>query len=82
MIVATILFIVGSFWYKKPPPKDNIFGEVFRLGAVRYKAVHQTVANMSLESSGEQAEGQENDKGTLARVLPCHSRVSVRCQVH
>ncbi|KAH7710688.1 CRE-PEPT-1 protein [Aphelenchoides avenae] len=33
MIVATVLFIAGSFWYRKPPPKDNIFGEVFRLGA-------------------------------------------------
>ncbi|KAH7706470.1 low-affinity peptide transporter, partial [Aphelenchoides avenae] len=33
MILATVLFIAGSFWYRKPPPKDNIVGEVFRLGA-------------------------------------------------
>uniref|UniRef100_A0A914YJW0 Oligopeptide transporter 1 n=1 Tax=Panagrolaimus superbus TaxID=310955 RepID=A0A914YJW0_9BILA len=31
MIVATIIFMLGSFTYKKPPPKENIFGEVARL---------------------------------------------------
>ncbi|ETN86941.1 POT family protein [Necator americanus] len=31
MILATCLFMAGSFWYKKPPPKENIFGEVARL---------------------------------------------------
>uniref|UniRef100_A0A7E4ZUA9 Oligopeptide transporter 1 n=1 Tax=Panagrellus redivivus TaxID=6233 RepID=A0A7E4ZUA9_PANRE len=31
MIVATMLFMAGSFSYKKPPPKDNIYGEVWRL---------------------------------------------------
>ncbi|EPB68230.1 hypothetical protein ANCCEY_12679 [Ancylostoma ceylanicum] len=24
------LFMAGSFWYKKPPPKENIFAEVAR----------------------------------------------------
>uniref|UniRef100_A0A8R1E0N7 Oligopeptide transporter 1 n=1 Tax=Caenorhabditis japonica TaxID=281687 RepID=A0A8R1E0N7_CAEJA len=39
MIVATLVFMGGSFWYKKNPPKDNVFGEVSRLmiGAVRNK---------------------------------------------
>uniref|UniRef100_A0A914XG34 Solute carrier family 15 member 1 n=1 Tax=Plectus sambesii TaxID=2011161 RepID=A0A914XG34_9BILA len=31
MIVATLIFLAGSFWYKKPPPKENIFAEVFRV---------------------------------------------------
>uniref|UniRef100_A0AC34QSV0 Uncharacterized protein n=1 Tax=Panagrolaimus sp. JU765 TaxID=591449 RepID=A0AC34QSV0_9BILA len=31
MIVATVVFMLGSFNYKKPPPKDNVFGEVTRL---------------------------------------------------
>ncbi|CAI2357258.1 unnamed protein product [Caenorhabditis sp. 36 PRJEB53466] len=31
MIVATLVFMGGSFWYKKNPPKDNVFGEVTRL---------------------------------------------------
>nr|AAC39119.1 low-affinity peptide transporter [Caenorhabditis elegans] len=31
MIVATLVFMGGSFWYKKNPPKDNVFGEVSRL---------------------------------------------------
>lgn len=31
MIVATVIFMLGSFAYKKPPPKDNIFGEVGKL---------------------------------------------------
>uniref|UniRef100_A0A1I7X1I0 Uncharacterized protein n=1 Tax=Heterorhabditis bacteriophora TaxID=37862 RepID=A0A1I7X1I0_HETBA len=31
MIIATCLFMAGSFWYKKPPPKENVFGEVTRL---------------------------------------------------
>ncbi|KIH68939.1 POT family protein [Ancylostoma duodenale] len=30
MILATCLFMAGSFWYKKPPPKENIFAEVSR----------------------------------------------------
>ncbi|RCN45104.1 POT family protein [Ancylostoma caninum] len=30
MILATCLFMAGSFWYKKPPPKENIFAEVAR----------------------------------------------------
>jgi peptide/beta-lactam:H+ symporter len=33
MIVATVIFMLGSFAYKKPPPKDNIFGEVGKLMA-------------------------------------------------
>ncbi|EFO82401.1 CRE-PEPT-1 protein [Caenorhabditis remanei] len=39
MIVATLVFMGGSFWYKKNPPKDNVFGEVSRLmfGAVGNK---------------------------------------------
>ncbi|CAJ0609747.1 unnamed protein product [Cylicocyclus nassatus] len=28
MILATCLFMAGSFWYKKPPPKENVFAEV------------------------------------------------------
>uniref|UniRef100_A0AC34F4X3 Peptide transporter family 1 n=1 Tax=Panagrolaimus sp. ES5 TaxID=591445 RepID=A0AC34F4X3_9BILA len=31
MIVATVIFMLGSFTYKKPPPKENIFGEVAKL---------------------------------------------------
>jgi dipeptide/tripeptide permease len=31
MIVATVIFMLGSFNYKKPPPKENIFGEVGKL---------------------------------------------------
>ncbi|CAJ0938395.1 unnamed protein product, partial [Mesorhabditis belari] len=31
MIVATCLFMAGSFWYKKPPPTENVFAEVFRI---------------------------------------------------
>ncbi|WKY16620.1 hypothetical protein Q1695_001340 [Nippostrongylus brasiliensis] len=31
MILATCLFMAGSFWYKKPPPKENIFAEVARV---------------------------------------------------
>ncbi|CAI5456289.1 unnamed protein product [Caenorhabditis angaria] len=31
MIIATLVFMGGSFWYKKNPPKDNVFGEVTRL---------------------------------------------------
>ncbi|KAI1732157.1 POT family domain-containing protein [Ditylenchus destructor] len=30
MVVATVFFIAGSPWYKKPPPKENVFGEVYR----------------------------------------------------
>lgn len=30
MIIA-VVFMGGSFWYKKNPPKDNVFGEVSRL---------------------------------------------------
>ncbi|UMM42076.1 hypothetical protein L5515_018051 [Caenorhabditis briggsae] len=39
MIVATLVFMGGSFWYKKNPPKDNVFGDVSRLmiGAVGNK---------------------------------------------
>ncbi|KAK6040818.1 hypothetical protein COOONC_21676 [Cooperia oncophora] len=33
MILATCLFMAGSFWYKKPPPKENIFAEVSRVMA-------------------------------------------------
>lgn len=29
MIVATVIFMLGSFSYKKPPPKENVFAEVF-----------------------------------------------------
>jgi hypothetical protein len=25
-----VVFLSGSFWYKKVPPKDNVFGEVYR----------------------------------------------------
>ncbi|VDL78443.1 unnamed protein product [Nippostrongylus brasiliensis] len=31
MILATCLFMAGSFWYKKPPPKENVFAEVARV---------------------------------------------------
>ncbi|CAJ0584640.1 unnamed protein product, partial [Mesorhabditis spiculigera] len=31
MIVATVLFMLGSFWYKKPPPSDNVFSEVAKI---------------------------------------------------
>ncbi|CAD6184989.1 unnamed protein product [Caenorhabditis auriculariae] len=31
MILATAVFMAGSFWYKKNPPKENVFGEVARL---------------------------------------------------
>ncbi|VDP05751.1 unnamed protein product [Heligmosomoides polygyrus] len=31
MIFATCLFMAGSFWYKKPPPKENVFAEVARV---------------------------------------------------
>ncbi|CAI4228313.1 unnamed protein product [Auanema sp. JU1783] len=31
MVLATAIFMAGSFWYKKPPVKDNVFGEVARL---------------------------------------------------
>uniref|UniRef100_A0A915DAN0 Uncharacterized protein n=1 Tax=Ditylenchus dipsaci TaxID=166011 RepID=A0A915DAN0_9BILA len=39
MVIATLAFMSGSYWYKKPPPQENIFGEVFRAGkkAVRNK---------------------------------------------
>ncbi|KAE9413061.1 hypothetical protein Angca_003763, partial [Angiostrongylus cantonensis] len=34
MVLATCLFMAGSFWYKKPPPKENVFGEVARVFGV------------------------------------------------
>ncbi|CAB3400131.1 unnamed protein product [Caenorhabditis bovis] len=44
MIFATLVFMGGSFWYKKNPPKENIFGEVARLMLV-------SVRNKSRSSS-------------------------------
>ncbi|KAI6243429.1 hypothetical protein M3Y99_00099300 [Aphelenchoides fujianensis] len=40
MIVATIAFTVGSFWYKKKPPTSNVFGDVWRVctSAVRNRS--------------------------------------------
>ncbi|VDM54635.1 unnamed protein product [Angiostrongylus costaricensis] len=43
MVLATCLFMAGSFWYKKPPPKENVFGEVarvFGVGALQYSALN------------------------------------------
>uniref|UniRef100_A0A1I7TXQ6 Oligopeptide transporter 1 n=1 Tax=Caenorhabditis tropicalis TaxID=1561998 RepID=A0A1I7TXQ6_9PELO len=39
MVIGTLVFMGGSFWYKKNPPKENVFGEVSRLmiKAVRNK---------------------------------------------
>ncbi|GMR51173.1 hypothetical protein PMAYCL1PPCAC_21368, partial [Pristionchus mayeri] len=39
MVIATIIFMVGSPWYKKKPPTENVFGEIARLvgGAVGNK---------------------------------------------
>uniref|UniRef100_A0A0K0FBV1 Oligopeptide transporter 1 n=1 Tax=Strongyloides venezuelensis TaxID=75913 RepID=A0A0K0FBV1_STRVS len=39
MIVATVVFMLGSFKYKKPVVKNNVFGEVWRVckGAVKNK---------------------------------------------
>ncbi len=31
MVIATIIFTAGSFWYKKVPPKENVFAEVFHV---------------------------------------------------
>ncbi|PAV75579.1 hypothetical protein WR25_12590 [Diploscapter pachys] len=31
MILATCVFMAGSFWYKKPKPTMNVFGEVARV---------------------------------------------------
>ncbi|KAI1719813.1 POT family domain-containing protein [Ditylenchus destructor] len=30
MILSALLFVAGSRWYKKQPPKGNVFGDVFR----------------------------------------------------
>ncbi|KAI1723878.1 POT family domain-containing protein [Ditylenchus destructor] len=30
MIFSSFLFVAGSRWYKKQPPKGNVFGDVFR----------------------------------------------------
>ncbi|KAI1703001.1 POT family domain-containing protein [Ditylenchus destructor] len=30
MVIATVFFTAGSPWYKKPPPRENVFGEVYR----------------------------------------------------
>jgi hypothetical protein len=32
-----VAFIAGSPWYKKPPPKENIFAEVFKVISVNTK---------------------------------------------
>ncbi|CAJ0934393.1 unnamed protein product, partial [Mesorhabditis belari] len=39
MIVATCLFMAASFWYKKKPPSENVFGVIFGLifGAIGNK---------------------------------------------
>ncbi|KAI6243318.1 Peptide transporter family 1 [Aphelenchoides fujianensis] len=31
MIVATIAFMLGSFWYKKKPPTSNVFADVWKV---------------------------------------------------
>ncbi|KAF8354384.1 pept-1 [Pristionchus pacificus] len=39
MVVATIIFMIGSPWYRKNPPTENVFGEIARLvgGAISNK---------------------------------------------
>uniref|UniRef100_A0A914HXJ9 Uncharacterized protein n=1 Tax=Globodera rostochiensis TaxID=31243 RepID=A0A914HXJ9_GLORO len=32
MVLSTILFMSASYWYKKPPPTENIFSEVYKVG--------------------------------------------------
>lgn len=53
MIVATAIFMAGSFWYKKPPPKENIFGEVARLMTVNptVNCIEETRFSTPLETS-------------------------------
>uniref|UniRef100_A0A914DY10 Uncharacterized protein n=1 Tax=Acrobeloides nanus TaxID=290746 RepID=A0A914DY10_9BILA len=31
MLLSIILFISGSFWYKKPKPQGNILSDVFKV---------------------------------------------------
>ncbi|KAI6243018.1 Peptide transporter family 1 [Aphelenchoides fujianensis] len=31
MIIATVAFMLGSFWYKKKPPTSNVFADVWRV---------------------------------------------------
>ncbi|KAI6226264.1 Peptide transporter family 1 [Aphelenchoides fujianensis] len=31
MILATVAFMLGSFWYKKKPPTSNVFADVWRV---------------------------------------------------
>jgi hypothetical protein len=35
----SVVFMAGSFWYKKPPPKENIFGEVYRVSKAMLMAL-------------------------------------------
>lgn len=44
MVAAIIVFLSGSFWYKKVPPKENIFGEVLRVIKVRIGAIAELIS--------------------------------------
>lgn len=80
-----MVFMGGSFWYKKNPPKDNVFGEVSRLMFVSFCFVlflncFETKIKYS-ESCWKQNEVRIHTKGTLAPSLPYYSRLCSWCKM-
>uniref|UniRef100_A0A1I8ANF1 Oligopeptide transporter 1 n=1 Tax=Steinernema glaseri TaxID=37863 RepID=A0A1I8ANF1_9BILA len=45
MVVSTIIFVLGSFFYKKVPPKDNVIARVFKAVC---KAVYNRITKRSV----------------------------------